>query len=438
MQLDAPVSPEAFSARLGALGVTENRIAVAVSGGRDSMALARLTAAHARKSGVEATALIVDHGLRDGSAREAAQAQAWCASAGLPARVLTWTGEKPTSGVQAAARRARYRLLAATANALGIGVILTGHTADDQAETVLMRLSRGAGPAGLAGMSEQTQIAAAAGDPVRLARPLLAFTRRQMTATVRAFDQDFIDDPSNEDSSYERARVRRRLQEAAGDGPLNADALLSLSVRMAHEAAGTEVAERREFRALAGVFTRWGGASLRLSQMDRMRGASPGLVRRLIRGVSGADYAPDIGAAADAAAAAVADGAATLGGALLKRHGEALWILREPGAVLGRSGVAPLGPMSPGADDRILWDRRFVIGVSKPGISVSPLGETGLKALDPATALFEGPREGLLAAPGLYCRGRLIGAPGLLCGSDGGWFAAALAAERFGGGIVRF
>ncbi len=171
MQLARPVSTAEFAARLAALNAGD-RFAVAVSGGRDSMALARLCADHAKNTNTHVVALIVDHRLRDGSDDEAAQAKDWCERAGLEARILVWHTAKPATGVQAAARNARYYLLAAAATEMGVPAILTAHSADDQVETLLMRLARGGGPAGLSAMEDEIKIAAGAGRPVRLLRPL--------------------------------------------------------------------------------------------------------------------------------------------------------------------------------------------------------------------------------------------------------------------------
>ena len=120
------------------------RFAVAISGGRDSMALACLSAEYARNNDAHVLALIVDHGLRENSKEEAAQTVKWCEALGLEAKLLRWEGEKPTSQIQEQARAARYRLLASACNEAGVDTLMTAHSADDQAETVFMRLARGA------------------------------------------------------------------------------------------------------------------------------------------------------------------------------------------------------------------------------------------------------------------------------------------------------
>jgi len=147
-------------------------IAVAVSGGPDSLALLLLTDRWVRERGGAAIALTVDHGLRPDSASEAALVGAWVKSRGIAHQVLSWTGDKPLTGIQAAARRARYRLLTEACAARGILHLAFAHHADDQAETVLFRKERGSGPAGLAGMAASRSLGA-----VRMIRPLLGWPK---------------------------------------------------------------------------------------------------------------------------------------------------------------------------------------------------------------------------------------------------------------------
>ena len=436
MPLAAPVSLEEISARFDALNVGD-RFAIAVSGGRDSMALARLCADYGKCRGADVAAFIVDHGLRDGSADEAAQAKKWCEAAGLRARILEWRGAKPANGVQAAARNARYVLLAHAAAELGLSVILTAHSADDQAETVLMRLMRGAGPAGLAAMEDEVCIAAGADDPVRLVRPLLPFSRDRLTATVDAYKQSYIDDPSNDDPTYERVRVRSFLRNAREDALVDRDALLRTAKRMATTRRELQQRDERKFLALGGVFARWGGASMDLQLLSQKVDGAGSLIARLIRAVSGGDHGPDVEAAATHLDRALASGAATLGGAILKTSGTRFWVLREPAAILGRAGAAPLVAAQTIPGRGILWDGRFILSTGA-ALTVRPLGPEGARLVGPATALFEGPKEGLLSLPGLYQGDRLIGAPGVLFGESGAWSARSLAAERFFGGIIRF
>ena len=436
MQLASPVSVSEFRARLQALNIGD-RFAIAVSGGRDSMALARLCADYVKSEGSRVVALIVDHGLRDGSSAEAAQAKTWCEALGLEARILAWRGPKPQSGVQVAARAARYFLMAEAANELGVSTILTAHSADDQIETMLMRLARGAGLSGLASMEDETRIAAGAGDPVRLARPLLPFSRDALTATVKAYDQDYIDDPSNDDQRYERVRIRRVLSTLHEDGGLDRDALLQTAQRLRAEKRRRLIEEEHAFRRMGGVFTRWGGASFDVASLIDCGPFRDGAIARTVRAVSGADHAPDDSEIATHVDVAVRKGAAAIGGALFKRSGARLWVLREPAAILGRAGVPPLAAIENPAGAPMLWDSRFIF-TAEEAISVRPLGEPGLTALGASAALIEAPVEAILGAPGLFRRDRLIGAPGLLFREGLRWTATPLAEERFAGGIIRF
>jgi tRNA(Ile)-lysidine synthase len=178
-------------------------VAVAVSGGRDSLALALLADEWAGARGGKIVALIVDHGLRSGSDAEAAATHVLLEKLQIEACVLRWSGKKPKSGLQAAARTARYRLLSDECRRRGILHLLLGHHADDQAETVAMRAAHGSGPDGLAGMAAVVERA-----DVRLLRPLLTVRRSQLTATLLARGVPWIDDPSNTDPRFERARLR--------------------------------------------------------------------------------------------------------------------------------------------------------------------------------------------------------------------------------------
>jgi tRNA(Ile)-lysidine synthase len=190
-------------------------IVLAVSGGPDSIALMWLAARWRRSltRGPRLIAVTVDHGLRTEAAREARDVKRLARSLDLPHRTLRWSGTKPKTGLPAAARSARYRLLAQAARQNRATHILTAHTRDDQAETLLMRLLRGSGIAGLAAMARVTER-----DGLLLARPLLNVSKSQLIATLKRAKLDFADDPSNRDTNFTRPRIRNVMPVLAAEG----------------------------------------------------------------------------------------------------------------------------------------------------------------------------------------------------------------------------
>jgi tRNA(Ile)-lysidine synthase len=211
-------------------------LVLAVSGGPDSSALLVLAARwrDARASGPALVAVTVDHGLRPEAVREAEDVAHLAAALGVTHRMLHWTGKKPTGGLQAAARAARYRLLSDTARDVGAPFIVTAHTRDDQAETVLMRLVRGSGPTGLCAMGRTTPL----GD-LALVRPLIDIPKQRLIATLDAEHIGFADDPSNRDPRFTRARLRALMPMLAQEG-LDADRLIVLAQRLRRSEAAIE------------------------------------------------------------------------------------------------------------------------------------------------------------------------------------------------------
>jgi tRNA(Ile)-lysidine synthase len=317
---------------------------LAVSGGPDSTALmvlaARWRAALGR--GPALFAVTVDHGLRPGSGAEARAVKRLAAALGVAHRTLRWSGEKPATGLPEKARAARYRLLAAAARKAGAAHILTAHTLDDQAETVLFRLARGSGLTGLGAMARETPLAAdgvplAAPGPaaLTLVRPFLGLPKARLLATLRAAKIPFADDPSNRDPRFTRARLRELLPRLAPEG-LDAQRLALLARRLRRADAAIEAAVDRAAAELAPP----DGARMRLDA-----GAWAGLaaelrLRLLARAIArfgeeGAIELAKLEACEEALAAALRERPSarfrrTLAGAMVTLAGGALTIERAP------------------------------------------------------------------------------------------------------------
>lgn len=224
-------------------------LVLAVSGGPDSVALMWLAARwrKALKKGPRLVAVTVDHGLRKEAAREARDVRQLAAALEIEHRTLRWRGDKPKTGLPSAARDARYRLLARAAKSCGASHILTAHTRDDQAETVVMRLSRGSGIAGLAAMARQSDR-----DGVVLARPFLDVPKARLVATLEKAGIAFADDPTNHDLRFTRPRLRALMPVLAAEGA-DARGLVRLAMRLARANEALDVMTDGAERYLASI-----------------------------------------------------------------------------------------------------------------------------------------------------------------------------------------
>ncbi|MDR3462528.1 MAG: tRNA lysidine(34) synthetase TilS [Beijerinckiaceae bacterium] len=250
---------------------------LAVSGGPDSIALMLLAAQWAELAGHAAPRLhvaTVDHGLRAEARAEAEAVAAAAAKLGLPHVVLTWTGPKPKTRIQERAREARYALLAAHAQGIGATHVVTGHHADDQAETILFRLGRGSGPGGLVGMKRESAVAPG----IVLARPLLGLAKAQLIGICEEAGHAFADDPSNHDPSYARVRLRAARDALARLG-LETPTLVRLGARLARAEDALE-AETRRCLTLAEAAWETGRFTAKLAPLED---AKPEILIRLLR-----------------------------------------------------------------------------------------------------------------------------------------------------------
>ena len=214
METDHPLSTDEFTACLDALGPFEHspRVAVAVSGGADSLALCLLTSEWARQRGGEVIGLTVDHRLRPESTDEAYRVGQWLERAGIAHVILPWSAPKPLHGLEEAARQARHALLRGWCAQNSILHLLLAHHLGDQAETVLLRLSHGSGVDGLAGMASILET-----PEVRILRPLLGIPRERLRMTLQVRGQEWIEDPWNADRRFARVRARALLAEGSFD-----------------------------------------------------------------------------------------------------------------------------------------------------------------------------------------------------------------------------
>lgn len=234
-----PAQCERFARRLDALLPADARIGIAVSGGPDSLALL-LLAAPTRPGLIEVAT--VDHGLREGSRTEAELVAGVCRRLGVAHQILIvdWS-ERPGTAIQERARKERYALLARWAKARGLDAIATGHHADDQAETLLMRLARGSGVRGLGAMRPLTVVP---GSELFLARPLLDWRHSELMEICRANGVEPVADPSNDDEQFERVRFRRVIAAT----PLDPQSLAASAAHLAEANVALDWSADREWR----------------------------------------------------------------------------------------------------------------------------------------------------------------------------------------------
>lgn len=403
-----------------------NNVVVAVSGGSDSLALLHLVCRWQRTSSSARSvrlpriiAVTVDHGLRPEAADEARQVATWSCELGVEHRKLIWHGEKPPSAIQDIARRARYRLIGTLIKDLpGRSLVLTGHTRDDQAETVLMRLARGSGPEGLAGIAARTEVYG-----YDLHRPLLDLTREDLRAFLRYTNVNWLDDPSNESAAFERIRVRKNSQARLALG-LNNAALARTAWRMARAHSALDDAANRFVWQMVqyddifrryGVVT-WDGKCWELSDEIAIR-----VLRRIIFCTGGQTNFPGLGQTENFFQKISGEDftGTTLAGcrSMAMRKGD------DEGTVLlffreyGRFALPRVILSAPG---EIVWDHRFRIRLAEVAggeMEIAPLGQniSALRKMDVSVSSIPTgiPVAALETLPSLHANGRLVAVPSL-------------------------
>ncbi len=382
-------------------------LGVAVSGGGDSMALLHLLHKLCTLHSTRLRVVTVDHGLRSEAASEAQMVADVCGKLGLLHDVLHWEGWDGSGNLQDAARRARYGMMADWGRRHDVEAIAVGHSADDQAETVLMRLARRSGVDGLSGMKRRLVM-----EGMTWVRPLLGASRSDLRDYLIQSDVPWIEDPSNKNENFERIRARKVLEALEPLG-ITVCGLAEVADNMLE---ARKALEWQTFLAARDSIYVNGGAVV---VDDRKMRLMPDEVQRrlLVRAmnwISGEAYPARRQAVMSVLKGLRRGQAGTAEGCHARRVGGAVWIFREFNAVANiRSKVD------------VLWDGRWRITSSDPGalasdLEVRALGEEGL-AQCPDWRSCGRPHPVLLSTPSIWHKDELLSAP--LAGTGQNWHA---------------
>ena len=386
------------------------RLGVAVSGGGDSVALLHILSRCFDPGTVELHAATVDHGLRQEAADEARAVAALAEILDVPHSVLTWRDWDGAGNLQDQARRARYRLLGDWARARGIEQVALGHTADDQAETVLMRLARSSGVTGLSAIPARRTL-----HGVTFLRPMLGLERAALRAYLRRQGIAWAEDPSNDDDRFDRVRARKALQVLEPLG-LTATGLAAVAGNMAQAREALDWYSFLAARELARI-----DAGAVVLDLRGFRVLPEEIARRLlvraVMWISGADYPPRRSATATVLGALRRGRSATLGGCRVLSAQGAIWICREYNAV--RALSLPAGAT---------WDGRWQLyGDSAADIELRALGRRGLRHCQDWRDSGR-PLAALAATPAVWSGDDLVAAP--LAGLCNGWRAELIGGDE--------
>ena len=384
-------------------GQAPQRLGIAVSGGSDSTALLKLCIDWARAGGPEIHAVTVDHQLRPEAADEAKQVGILCQVLNVPHDILNWTGWEGIGNVSDQARRARYALMVEWGHSKGVSEIAIGHTLDDQAETLLMRLARQAGLDGLAAMSARWHQ-----DGIVFHRPVLQASRADLRRYLNDNGTPWIEDPSNQDDTYRRVRARDAVGMLEPVG-ITAEGLAAVASHLADARATLGHYAAQEARKIVSfhigdvVIDQKGFADL-LPDMSRR------ILQSALKWINGADYGAR-GQAVERALSAIARGEnTTLQGCLISVTRECVRISREFSAV--EHIICPVDN---------LWDGRWALcGAESEGLEIRALGSEG-RILCPEWRDAGLPIGTIEASPAIWRGDVLVAAP--LAGMTNFWSA---------------
>ncbi|MBL4740763.1 MAG: tRNA lysidine(34) synthetase TilS [Sneathiella sp.] len=355
-------------------------IAIAVSGGSDSIALCLLAQKWCEKKSVKLVGLTVDHGLRAEAALEAQDVKLWLQKYGIEHHTLKWAGPYPDAGIQQAARHARYDLISEKCRALRVQYVLLGHQLEDQLETLLLRLSKGSGVQGLAAMDLVSERGA-----ISLVRPLLTLARADLRLYLTENNQEWIDDPSNESPIYTRTKLGAVLKQIV-TLPGSSMASVALGSKRLQRADRALEKITSDFLSSLVVISPFGYVSFPENFHKNMpEEIGIRFLERIFMYVRGGNGRPVLMSLeklfTDICNSSIVS-AATLAGCQLKKTKNSWIVCREP----GRKGLPVLGFES---DPSILWDDRFLVvdhraeNESSEGNSftVQKIGDDGWKIL---------------------------------------------------------
>lgn len=375
-------------------GHLPERLGVAVSGGGDSVALLAALVEFTKKNTMDLHVITVDHGLRPETKHEIALVTDMCARWELPHHVEFWSGWKGQGNLQAAARDARYGLIADWAYGNQITHVALGHTADDQAETFLMRLARGAGVDGLSAMSPRR-----VQHGITWVRPFLRIERSALRTYLRAARLDWCEDPSNENRDFERIRVRDALT-VLGSLGVQTEALVDVAQNMSR---AREALDWQTFLAAQDATTLIYGAIA--IDLHKFRMLPAEIARRLIvhaiTWIANSTYPPRRDAVATVLRAVRSLSGATLDGCQIAVENDVIWVFRELNAL--EDVTCEVGDM---------WDDRWLVTGPEddPDIEVRALGYEQLSDIPDWRALGA-PRAALAVTPSVWYDDRMIAAP---------------------------
>jgi tRNA(Ile)-lysidine synthase len=374
--------------------VAGSKVGLAVSGGGDSMALLHLMNAWAAENKCTLHVATVNHGLRPEAKAETQMVQRACKRMGIGCTTLVWSDWDGGGNLQDAARQARIELINAWAKENAISAIATGHTADDQAETFLMRLARGSGVDGLSGMATLR-----VRDGMTWFRPLLTFRRAELRQLLKSKRVKWVDDPSNDDDSYDRIKMRK-AQSALDDLGLTVDRLVETTARMSTARRALERLTK-EHAAAVVTPTQYGTVKI---DIHAFNGLPLELRYRLfahaLKWVSGSIYRPRFDALLESAAKLTNAKDHTLLGCHIITDGTQGEVCREV------SMIESSDKFDTPFDSR--WN--LSTDGSTDGLMIAPLGETGLPQCDGWRELGAS-RVSLLGTPAIWNENTLICAP---------------------------